>query len=85
MKKKGQSELQGFVIMLAMVALGEMPDSNLFLAVKFCWSNHLIRKGLIEVILKIDLVHILKSHQTVLSLFLVILGYLRGFNKICHC
>jgi len=40
----------GFVIVLATVALGEMPNPNLLLWIKFCGSNHWIRRGSVGVI-----------------------------------
>ena len=46
--------------MLAVVTLGEKPNMNPLLLVMFCGSNHLIRRGLVGVILEITLVHILK-------------------------
>jgi hypothetical protein len=75
-------------VVLAAVALGEMPNPNLLFFIKFCGSNHLIRSGLVRVIPKIyeiNLVHDLKSRQIVQFLFIVILGYLNSLNKSGHC
>jgi hypothetical protein len=46
---------------LAVAALSEMPNPNPIFSVKFCWSNHLIRRGLVGVIPKINRVHVVKS------------------------
>ena len=48
---------------LAAVALGDMLNPNNFLD-QLCGSNHLIR-SLVGVISEINLVHDVKSHQTV--------------------
>jgi hypothetical protein len=83
-KKEGVNRL-GFVAVLAAVSLGEISNLNPLILVEFCGLNRLSRGCLFGVNLEIILIDLLKSHQTVLSLFLVVLGCLHGFNKICHC
>ena len=59
-RKKEGVDCRRIVVVLAVVALGEIPNPNPLLLIKFCGSNHLIRGGLVEVIpeiLKINLVH----------------------------
>ena len=55
-RKEARSGSLGLVSVLAVVVLGEMPDYNPVLSIKFCGLNHLIRKGLMGVIPKINLV-----------------------------
>ena len=67
-----------------MVALGEIPNPNPLLWIKFCGTNRLFRRGLVGVIPEIDLVYVLKSRQTVQFLFIIFLGNLKGLNKNFH-
>jgi hypothetical protein len=73
---------QGLVNMLTAVALGEMLNPNLLSSVKFYGSNHLIRRGFVGVIHEIDLVHVVKSCQSVQSLFIIDLGHLNDCEKL---
>jgi hypothetical protein len=66
------------------VALGEIPNPNPLLWIKFCGSNRSFRMGLVGVILEIDLDYVLKSRQTMQFLFIIFLGNLKGLNKIFH-
>jgi hypothetical protein len=90
-RRRGRKEgvdRQRIVAILAVVALVEMSNPNTLLLIKFCGSNHLIRGylvGVIPEILKINLIHDLKFRQTMLFLFIVILGHLNGLNKFCYC
>jgi hypothetical protein len=84
-KKKEGVNCLGSVAVLAVVSLGEISNPYPLIFVKFCGLNPLSRGHLFGVNLEIILVDLLKSHQIVLSLFLVVLRYLHGFNKICHC
>jgi len=72
---------------LIVVALGEMPNPNPLLCIKFHGSKHLIRRGLVGVIpeiLKINHFHVLYFCHTMQFLFNIILGYLNDLNKFCH-
>ena len=81
-RKEARSGSLGLVSVLAVVVLGEMPDYNSVLSIKFCGLNHLIRKGLVGVIPEINLVHVLKSYrQTVQFLFIIVFRYPNGLNK----
>jgi len=59
-RKEGRSGSLGLVVMLVVVILGDLSNSNPLLSIKFCVSSNLIRKGLVEVIPKINPVHVLK-------------------------
>jgi hypothetical protein len=45
----------------------------------------IFRRGFVGVIHEIDLVHVMKSCQSVQSLFIVDLGHLNDCEKFCHC
>jgi hypothetical protein len=49
-------------------ALGEMLNPNSLLLVKFCGSNHLIKRGFVGEISETKLVHVMKSRQTAVSI-----------------
>jgi hypothetical protein len=53
------------VVMFAVLDLGEIPNPNPLLWSKFHGSNHLVRMGLVGVIPKIDIIHVLNFCQTV--------------------
>jgi hypothetical protein len=72
------------VVVFAMVDLGEMENPNPLLWSMFHRSNHLIGKGLVEVIPEIDLIHVLNFRQTEQFQFIAVLGYLSGLNKFHH-
>jgi hypothetical protein len=74
------------VVVLAEVSLGEMPNTNPLLWIKICGSNHLTRRGLagvLQEIHEIDLVHVLKSRQSVQFQLIIVLGHLNGRNQFC--
>ena len=84
--KKGRGVDAGcFIGVLAVVALGEMPNHDPILLMKFHGLNHLFRCGLVGAILEINFFHVLKSRQTEHSLLIFIFVYLRGLNKFCDC
>jgi hypothetical protein len=57
-----------FIGVLAVVALGETPNHDPILAIKFRGLNRLFGWGLVGAITEINFVHVLKSHQTEQSL-----------------
>jgi hypothetical protein len=74
-KRKEGVDRGSFIVVVGIIALGEMSNSNPLLWIKFYGSNHLIRGGLVGVIPKINFVFVLKSRQIVQFLFIVILGH----------
>ena len=74
-----------FVDMLTMVALCEKTNLNPLLWVKFYGLDHMFRRGLVGVILKINLVHVLKVYQIMHSMLIVVFGHLNSLNKFFHC
>ena len=51
--KEGEDR-RGLVTMLAVVALGEISNSNPLIWIKFCGSNRLFRRGLVGAIPEIN-------------------------------
>lgn len=49
-----KSETWRFVVVLAAIVLGEMTDLSSLHRIRFCGSKHLIRRGLVGVILEVD-------------------------------
>jgi hypothetical protein len=83
---RGREEKEGvdagrFIGVLPVVALGETPNHDPILAIKFRGLNRLFGWGLVGAITEINFVHVLKSHQTEQSLLISTFGYLRGLNK----
>jgi hypothetical protein len=87
-EKEERSGSLGFIIVRALVVHGETLNPNLPFEIKFCGSNHLIRRrlvGVIPKILKINLIHVMKLHRTMLFLFIVVFVLLNKSQKsVCY-
>jgi hypothetical protein len=72
-----------FIGVLAVVALGETPNDDPILLMKFHGLNHLFICGLVGAIPEINFFLVLKCRQTKHSLLIFIFVYLRGLIKFC--
>ena len=63
-KRKEGVGRQRFIIVVSVIALGEISISNPFLWIKIYGSNHLIRRGIVRVIAEINFDLVLKSCPT---------------------